>query len=72
MPTATLSFNLPEELSDWKITHNASSYYCALWDLSQKFREMRKYDDPKKKYTAEEIESIFYEIINEKGVALDL
>jgi hypothetical protein len=64
-------FKLPEELNEYKIAYNAYNYYHALWDLSQKFREMRKYGDSKKKYTAMEIEKLFWEILNNSEVSLD-
>jgi hypothetical protein len=72
MPRAYLSFNLPEELYEWKITHNASSYYSTLRDLSQNFRELREHVSAKKKYTAEEMEQIFWDVVKDNDISLDL
>lgn len=44
MPKATLTFNLPEEKEDYKITNNALNLYSALHDINNTMRSMLKYD----------------------------
>jgi len=43
MPKATLTFDLPEEQSEFDIANNAGKYYSILWDLDQYLRNFIKY-----------------------------
>lgn len=45
MPKATLSFNLPEEQSEYQTTANAGKYQGVIWDYIQYLRQCIKYDD---------------------------
>ena len=63
--TATLTFNLPDERSEFEDAVNAGKYIAALNDLAIAFRSHRKYD-------AEPVtEERFYAIIRENGVELE-
>jgi hypothetical protein len=70
MPRAYFSFTLPQELNEYKIAHNASSYYCALLDFAEKIRQMRKYEN-KKSIKVEEVEKIFWDIIKDRSIDFD-
>ena len=43
MPIATITFNLPEEHSEYRDCMNASKMYCILWDIDQHCRDILKY-----------------------------
>ena len=43
MPKATLSFNLPEDDSDFLLVKNGGKYFSALWAISQIMRKHWKY-----------------------------
>ena len=43
MPKATLTFDLPDEEYDFRQALNGPLYCRALWKVSQKLRDMRKY-----------------------------
>lgn len=45
MPKAILEFNLPEDLSEYNLANNASNYYCAIDDIKNYLRKIRKYDE---------------------------
>jgi len=44
MPKATLSFNLPEDDSDFLLAKNGGKYYSALFQIQQIMRKHWKYD----------------------------
>lgn len=43
MVKATLTYNLPEDDSDFVLAKNGGKYYSALWQISQIIRKHRKY-----------------------------
>ena len=40
---ATLEFDLPEEIEEFKMATRGADYFCSLWDLKQLLRERHKY-----------------------------
>ena len=65
---ATLTFNLPEEQSEFRTTCNADKLYGALWDLDQKLRGYLKHGHKFKSVEdlAEHLrEQIPYELLEE-------
>jgi hypothetical protein len=53
MPKATLSFNLPEEDSDFLLAKNGGKYFSALWEIKQIIRKHDKYGTKMKDCWAE-------------------
>ena len=45
MPTATLTFTLPEEQDEFQTALRGADYRAVLGDFRAKFREMRKYHE---------------------------
>ena len=45
MPKAILEFNLPEDREDYEMHYNASKYFCAIHDIKNYLRSLRKHDD---------------------------
>ena len=43
MPKATLTFNLPDDDSDFLLAKNGGKYYSALWEISKIIRKHWKY-----------------------------
>lgn len=43
MPIATLSFNLPEEKTDYDMANSAGKMYSILWEIDQDIRAVLKY-----------------------------
>lgn len=71
---ATLEFNLPEDKHEWDNAVKADAMYAALWDLSQEFRRMCKYQtfETNEEYAiVEAIRDKFYEILNENEINLN-
>lgn len=44
MPKATLTFQLPEEAAEFRITLNAGELHSALWELKERIRSFLKYE----------------------------
>lgn len=44
MPKATLTFQLPEEAAEFRITLNAGELHSALWEIHNRIRSILKYD----------------------------
>ena len=40
MPKATLHFQLPEEVNEFKLACRGTDYFSALWDISQIVRNI--------------------------------
>ena len=49
MPTATLTFNLPEERSEWLDAIRGADYACKLHEIENVLRRYRKYEEMGKK-----------------------
>jgi hypothetical protein len=45
MPTATLTFNLPDEESEFKAASNGQSWQSLAWEIDQMLRAKIKYSD---------------------------
>lgn len=61
---AVLMFNLPREDDQFRRAASGDVYFCALSDLADAFRNVRKYG-------AEPVdEDKFWEILRERGVEL--
>lgn len=60
MPTATLTFKLPEEGSEHRLAIRAGEMSSALWEIAQKIRARLKYESPSKAEsdTLEELRSM--------------
>jgi hypothetical protein len=75
MPTAQLTFKLPEEREEYETTMRAGKYHSAIWDLGQHLRAILKYGDEgmsdEKRAIYEEIRKKFYDILEENEVIGD-
>lgn len=64
MPTASLTFNLPEETYDFELANNASKYMLACEDVKNYARHLRKYEE-RKEIPTEEVFEKLYEFLSE-------
>jgi hypothetical protein len=75
MPKATLTFDLPEEQSEFDLANNASKYYSVLWDLDQYLRNFVKYpsdrEDPILTDTMAKVRDELWKLMNEHNLNLD-
>lgn len=75
MPKATLTFNLPEEQSEFDLANNASKYYSVLWDLDQYLRNFVKYpsdrEDPILTDTMAKVRDELWNLMNEHNLDLN-
>jgi hypothetical protein len=75
MPTGTLTFNLPEEQSDFNLASNASKWYLVAWDMDQYLRNKIKYtsDDTPELYSEvlEMVRKEFWENMENNGLNFD-
>jgi hypothetical protein len=80
MPTGTLTFNLPEEQSDFNLASNASKWYLIAWDMDQFLRNKIRYpedtSDNKGKsdeyyQTLQEVRDALWENMNDRGLDFD-
>ena len=75
MPKATLTFDLPEEQSEFDLANNASKYYSVLWDLDQYLRNFVKYpsdrEDPILTDTMAKVRGELWKLMNEHNLNLD-
>jgi len=46
MPTATLTFNLPDEQGDFAAAINGRKAFLALWEIDQRCRSLLKHGEP--------------------------
>lgn len=58
MPKAILEFQLPEEQEEYNLAINAIKYHCAIHDIRNYLRTLRKYDDRNKINKEELIDAI--------------
>ena len=65
MPTATLTFNLPEDNSDFNNARRGGEYYSALWDIHNQLRSNYKYDQSDKE-TLKNIKQIIVDLYLEE------
>lgn len=73
MPIATLSFNLPEEQSEFDTVIQASKAKRMLWDFSQQLRSWQKYsnDFTDGSDALDQIRTEFYRLITEYNINID-
>jgi hypothetical protein len=75
MPKATLTFDLPEEQSEFDLANNAGKYYSVLWDLDQYLRNFVKYpsdrEDPILTDTMAKVRDELWKLMNEHNLNLD-
>ena len=75
MPTATLTFNLPEEEPEFKAAVNGSSWQSLAWELSQHLRSKIKYADeetPEAVVDAlQEVRDFLHEELSSRGLNFD-
>lgn len=64
---AILEFNLPEDSELFETANKAPKLYCALYDISQYLRKLRKYEN-KTKIDIEELTNEFYSILKENNI----
>lgn len=69
MPTATLTFKLPEESEEFHTIQQAGNYHSALCEMSTLFRAKVKYEN-NPKTTWEEVRNAFIEILNQRNIEL--
>jgi hypothetical protein len=69
MPKATLTFTLPEENEEYKITSKSMDYYCALVGVAEAIRSKKKYSD-EESTTWNDVSDLFWNIMNESGVEI--
>lgn len=59
MPKVILEFNLPEDREDYEMHYNASKYFCAIHDIKNYLRSLRKHDDRESIPKEELIDAIY-------------
>jgi len=62
MPTAKLTFKLPEEREEFEDTRRAGDYKDALVTIREAFRSHRKYDGPVV------TEEVFFQILTDHDI----
>lgn len=74
MPKVTISFNLPDEQTEYEVVSQASKMQSFLWDFSQQLRSWRKYhhDFKDANDALEKIRDEFYSLINQHRINIDL
>ena len=65
MTKATLTFNLPEEIDEYKDAQNGANYRGALVDIRNYLRNMTKYDTYEDAKTKEDLARKIYDRFNE-------
>jgi hypothetical protein len=72
---ATIEFDLPEEIDDYKIYNMAREMHSMIWDFSQHMRSESKWNesltDDQDKYL-DVLREKFYDLVNEYNIDLDL
>ena len=75
MPTGTLTFNLPDEQSDFNLASNASKWYLVAWDIDQFLRNRIKYPEDTKSdeyyETLQEVRDELFKIMSDSGLNFD-
>jgi hypothetical protein len=74
MPTATLSFQLPEEDVEHRHAINALAYLCVINEYDQYLRNLVKYgpEDNVSTFNPQMARDRLHEIIESKGVGEDI
>jgi hypothetical protein len=73
MPKATLTYDLPEEQTDFDMATHASDMWIILHDLDNELRSHLKYDSHPEWHgdTVEEIRKILWDMRSERGINFD-
>lgn len=74
MAKATITFNIPEEQTDFHDAVHASDYKAVIWDLDQKLRSKIKYDesiDNQTELAFEIVRAMLYDLLNQYKVTID-
>lgn len=67
MPKVTISFNLPEERSEYELTNNADKLSSIIYEFTQLVRNKTKYATGEEKDpTWEDIRTEWWRILNEE------
>lgn len=70
MPTATLSFNLPEEGNEHLTAINGRAYKSALWNLDQRLRTEAKHGPtiPPSEFTPALVRTWLWDELKDEGI----
>lgn len=73
MPKATLTFDLPEEQTDFAMATHAADMWIVLSDLDNELRSHLKYDSHPEWHgdTVEEIRKLLWDMRQERGINFD-
>ena len=68
-----MTFNLPEDQTEFDFAVQGGKMYSALWDISQELRTLWKYEElsDEEFKIVERIRNKFYEILDENQIKLD-
>lgn len=68
-----MTFNLPEDQTEFDFAVQGGKMYSALWDVSQELRTLWKYEElsDEEFKMVERIRNKFYEILDENQIKLD-
>ena len=61
MPNITMTFTLPEEQNELRLAEKGGDFFCALWDIAEKIRQMRKWEQGTPSDVIDYIETRIYE-----------
>ena len=73
MPKIKMTFNLPEDQTEFDFAIQGSKMYSALWDISQELRAIWKYEEltDEEFKMVERIRNKFFEILEDHQITLD-
>ena len=72
MAKATITFNLPEEQSEFNDAVHASDWKSVVWDMKQELRKYWKYsEDEHEIKLATKLSEHLNDLLNNYGVSLD-
>jgi len=73
MAKIKMTFNLPEDQTEFDFAIQGGKMYSALWDISQELRTLWKYEELKQEEwdMVERIRNKFYEILDDNQIKLD-
>jgi len=66
----TLTYFLPEDKNEFEMAYHGIDYYCALSDIMDRMRALRKYKESKDHPTMETLEQEFWTILNARGIEI--
>lgn len=70
MPKATLTFNLPEDNVEYRITSKAGKMHSLIWEFTNFLRSKTKYapDEESMKTNWEEVRTEWWRHLEEEGI----